>query len=470
MKKKLFCCVIAFMLMVAGCAELPTASYGDGSPESSEAGASSAAATEAPESSEEKPVEQKEFDPNALRICIDQPSSIVGDQSDRFLTQLEIDLKSRIQAAGGPENIEFDSIPNEVSARKIAIERIRTEIMAGEGPDVFIVAGSNSLFPIPEKAMQEGVFLTLDEYIENAELGDWDNLTQPVLEAGRTEEGQQLVPMMYTLPVTIYSKESMPEMPPTGTTWQDMLADETGILRRAALMHRDAQGEFDMLPEDSVLPVLGEFADYETGELLFSKEELLNVTEELLALDEEIKAEGFMEFPEYLQGRFDGQNLATINAGSGEASSITKETPVTIIPIYSENGDVTATVQAYTGINRNTKHPEEAFFVVDYLMSAQAQQELRIFYMSGGFPVNEAVLSEEYPQQGGAVYLTDENFEAVSNLRDQISKVYFENDLVRTLSGSYGTCRVIQSGEITDQTVEGVVAETYDALKQMLSE
>ena len=93
-----------------------------------------------------------------------------------------------------------------------------------------------------------------------------------------------------------------------------------------------------MLPEDSVLPVLGEFADYETGELLFSKEELLNVTEELLALDEEINAEGFMEFPEYLQGRFDGQNLATINAGSGEASSITKETPVTIIPIYSGRG------------------------------------------------------------------------------------------------------------------------------------
>ena len=90
--------------------------------------------------------------------------------------------------------------------------------------------------------------------------------------------------------------------------------------------------------------------------------------------------------------------------------------------------------------------------------------------MSEGFPVNEAVLSEEYPQQNGAIYFTDENFEAVSNLRDQISKVYFENDLVRTLSGSYGTCRVIQSGEITDQTVEGVVAETYDALKQMLSE
>ena len=468
MKKRLFCCAIVFLLLVAGCAELPTASYADGSPESSEAGTSSAMATEAPESSAEEPVEQKEFDPNALRICIDQLTSIVGDESDRFLTQLEIDLKSRIQAAGGPENIEFDSIPNEGSARKIAIERIRTEIMAGEGPDVFIVASSNWLFPIPEKAMQEGVFLTLDEYIQNAELGDWDSLTQPVLEAGRTEEGQQLVPMMYTLPVTIYSKESMPEMPPAGTTWQDMLADESGILRRAAVMHRSEE-DFDPYPGDSVPAVLGELINYETEEILFSEEELLNVTEELLVLEEKINAEGFESVPGYFQKRFDDA-LAFPPSDVNEAVPINRETPVTMVPIYSENGDVTATVQVYTGINRNTKHPEEAFFVVDYLMSAQAQQELKIFYMSEGFPVNEAVLSEEYPQQNGAIYFTDENFEAVSNLRDQISKVYFENDLVRTLSGSYGTCRVIQSGEITDQTVEGVVAETYDALKQMLSE
>ena len=132
--KKIFCCLSVFFLLFSLVPSCRRQAMRDGSPESGEAGTSSAAATEASESSAEEFVEQKEFDPNALRICIDQPSSIVGDESDRLLTQLEIDLKSRIQAAGGPENIEFDSIPNEGSARKIAIERIRTEIMAGEGP------------------------------------------------------------------------------------------------------------------------------------------------------------------------------------------------------------------------------------------------------------------------------------------------------------------------------------------------
>ena len=185
MKKKLFCCMIAFMQLLAGCAELPTASYADGSPESSEAGASSAMATEAPESSAEEPMENEEIDPNALRICLDVGQELA--YTERHRTILEMDLTNAIKAAGGPENIVFDQIPFEGSEREITLERIRTEIMAGEGPDVFIVGSSNALFQIPEKAMQEGVFLTLDEYIQNAELADWDSLTQPVLEAGRTD-------------------------------------------------------------------------------------------------------------------------------------------------------------------------------------------------------------------------------------------------------------------------------------------
>ncbi len=47
--------------------------------------------------------------------------------------------------------------------------------MSGKGPDVFIVAcpggvfnnPSEALFAVPEKAMQNGLFLTLDDYIEN---------------------------------------------------------------------------------------------------------------------------------------------------------------------------------------------------------------------------------------------------------------------------------------------------------------
>lgn len=474
MKKKLFCCMIAFMLLVAGCAELPTASYADGSPESSEAGTSSAAATEASESSAEEPAEQKEFDPNALRICF-----VVGDElaeNDRDITALETLLASGIQTAGGPENIEFDSIPYEGSAREIAMDRIRTEIMAGGGPDVFIVTtqGSNSLFPIPEKAMQEGVFLPLDTYIQNMAQSEWDKLTPAVLEAGRTDEGQVLVPMMYTLPITIYKKEDVPEAPPAGTTWQEMLSDETNILRNAAVMTNDVSG--GLLPDtgESMLSVLGRFTDYETNELLFSEEDLLQCAEAMLTLKDEIDRDDTL--PVYAQGMLCGNGRLTFDEQSSEKYPICKNDAMTMIPLYSKDGDVTATVRAYTGINRNTKHAEEAFFVVDYLMRVDVQQNLKMFYMLGqnyGLPIHEDVLSPEFPQQKNGFFFTDENFETLSGVRDQITNVYFDNALVQSLSGLYSTLYydyTYEGKELPEQALKDAVHETYGALKQMLSE
>lgn len=470
MKKRLALCMAALLLMASGCAELPSASYADGSPQSGGGEAPSETATPAPASAAEEPSESSADDPDALRICLDVGDNTV--QSDREIAVLETLIAGGIQRAGGPENIVFDSIPFSGSERTIAQERIRTALMAGEGPDVFIVTslGGYSLFPVPEKAMREGLFLPLDAYIQNAELSEWDRLTPVVMEAGRTEEGQQLVPMLYTLPVTMYPKSSV-AAPPEGTTWRDMLADETNILRNAAAMCGNWVGSFAALPGDGLLPALGELADYETGELLFSEEELLSCTETLLALEEELHAGGLDTLPDYLQGRLSGDLQLT--ADSDSEAPIKKDTPVTMIPIYSDDGGVTAMVQAYTGVNRNTRHPEDAFFVVDYLMSVEAQQELKLYTQmcrSENFPVHEEILSAKYPQQNFLSF-SDENFEEISRVRNQISRVYFENALTRMVDVSYYmTAQEIQAGEWTEQTLEELVSESYATMKQMLSE
>ena len=189
-----------------------------------------------------------------------------------------------------------------------------------------------------------------------------------------------------------------------------------------------------------------------------------------MELEKESNAKGYTGLPDYFQGRLYSISALTFIANSDSVLSIDRETPVTMIPIYSMDGDVTATVQAYTGINRNTKHPEEAFFIVDYLMSTQAQQELKFYYRASALPLHEAVLSEAHPQQNGVYYFIEENFAALNNVRDQISKVYFDDSLLDALRKPHRTDQRIQSGEITEQALEDVVSETYDALEQMLSE
>ena len=123
------------------------------------------------------------------------------------------------------------------TARGAALTRLRTEIMSGEGPDVFLMRytpysgidgndyeNTDFLFRYPEKAMETGLFLPLDEYIENnAELAEWDKLTQPVLDAGRNEEGLQIIPLNYTFPLLGYPKSEWEHIPDKKYTWNDML-------------------------------------------------------------------------------------------------------------------------------------------------------------------------------------------------------------------------------------------------------
>lgn len=95
MKKRLFCCAIVFLLLVAGCAELPTASYADGSPESSESApespgreGESEASVSAPESSSAATLPPKEVTENTLRICVDINHISAGIERD---TQIGMD-------------------------------------------------------------------------------------------------------------------------------------------------------------------------------------------------------------------------------------------------------------------------------------------------------------------------------------------------------------------------------------------
>lgn len=103
---------------------------------------------------------------------------------------------------GGMEVEVIELSHNETADMKNT--EIRTEIMSGGGPDVFVLACPVSenenisyLFSNPEKVMESDLFLPLDEYMENAEYMKPEQWNQTILEAGRTEDGQVLLPVYY---------------------------------------------------------------------------------------------------------------------------------------------------------------------------------------------------------------------------------------------------------------------------------
>lgn len=431
-----------------------------------------------------------ESEPKSLRICVDVWTYF--EDVERDLEKAMNEFVELVQEKGGPQNIEVEFVPAHGTERETEMDRIRTEIMSGGGPDIFLVYTGRSdelyfydlqaLFPITEKSMELGVFLPLDEYIDKAQFMEWDSMTQAIMDVGRTEEGQQVIPLTYTLPVTFYRQSDASDTPSANTTWMDMMEDESRVLTNAAFwgFQKNANGtDFEASP-DKLEYSLGALADYKEEELLFTEAELLERLTELYALDD-LYAEGALDDvpPSYKRRMYVGYNNGELSRGQDMRNGLLRDDVLTMVPIYSDDGGVTASVEAYTCINRNTEYPEDAFFVVDLLLSREMQQnsalyDLLYFSMgSSGLPVYDDLMQEDYPIYTrwtmNQWYMSEENFAEFCEIREQITHAQIPNTLSARLSEVYWEWLEVKHGN-TEGDLEQFVSDTYRAMNQILGE
>lgn len=488
MKKsqKILALLFAAFFVLTGCAERPAASYADGSPQSSQTRESQvdAKASETPAATT-APLPENTVGPNTLRICVDL-CSIYSD--DERSMKIGMDRFFRLtEEKGGPTDVAVDYIPASGSEREIKLESLRTEIMAGEGPDLFILSGdihsSDGLFPMFELTMRSGAFLPLDTYIENAQFMEWEKLTPQVMEAGRTGEGQVALPLTYSIPLTFYRKSEVSHTPSAEMTWADMLADETGVLQNAAsTIHLDTIDPYGVGEKsvcnvgNTVVEALGELADYDARALRFSEEELLQFTKEAFALKEQVLEGAFDTLPVFRK-EIMRPNYDFFWSAPAETDALRTDETVTMIPIYSKNGGVTASIGNWACINRNAKHAEEAFFILDLLLSLEVQQEAHWYKMYDmwervALPMHMDLMQEAVPidPMNAPLYISEENFDALDAVREQITSARFAGGLEVQLENMYLEWVNIQEGNFPEQSLEDVVADTYRTMEQMLSE
>lgn len=401
------------------------------------------------------------------------------------------DFEGVVERAG-IENVVFEFMPKEGVERETAIDRIRTEIMSGKGPDVFLIACDGSrlygnytdmaLFQIPEKAMESGLFLPLDEYIETAEHAEWDRFLPQIMEAGRTDEGQVFIPLSYTTRAALYRKSEFEHTPSKDMTWQQMLEDET--LHDTAAVLSDGGELIDSgrkVYTTQFHPdfTLGDLADYKNEELLFTEEELHRRVEECLELYDYSLNEKLYEetgrSERYLGLKFNGLIFE-----DDLANGLTREDTFTMVPLYSDDGGVTAQIMAYAAINRNTRRPEDAFTVIDLLLKTNYQQASIIFNFwilsdDGGASIHEGLMSKDYPMwtpgsrqvPGMDWYMSDENFAAFCNVRESITNVQYLGALNSILHEMMMDCYIAKSlgNDYTD-----IVSKAYNTMRLMVSE
>lgn len=398
-----------------------------------------------------------------LVICVDL--SGVDSYDTRDVQAAFERFADGVRELGGPQEVEVEVLPSTGNERQAQIDRIRTEVAAGKGPDIFVVSAGHTdpLFRFPSTIMKQHYMLPLDEYIENAQFMEWDKLNQTVMELGRWEDQQVMIPLDYTFPTTLYRKSEVSHEPSADLTWEDVLADETGILQSGAA---DVPGTFFHHYYQDVTHVFGPLADYEKEELLFTEEELKARIMELM----ELNSRDYTQLPLHLRvgmGVIGNQEIGVTEI-PGYAEKLHEDEALTMVPMYSTAGGITAIVDHYACINRNTRDPEGAFFLLDRLLDKEMQQYSDVYHYITEYvalPTYNALLSPEDP----AFHWNwnEENYQEYCKLREQITCVRFQGLLENQIAELLLECAW---GDPAETDVDALIHETYRLMEMELKE
>lgn len=443
MKKRLFILLaLALTLFLPGCSRTP-----EDSPTTEEE-------TVTVEQMEEK------FSMPVVRVLVDVPNDMRGIRSNQLRQVLETLPGFETDFMIYEESLEPSGVD-----RENALTRLKTEIMAGKGPDLFLCGQDmiglcgrldiqidetnpqQPFFTFPEKAMKNRVFLPLDSYIENAEYMEWDKFLPVIMDAGRNEEGQQLIPMGYFFDALYVDKEKYcgAEHP---KTWEEMAQSGVPAIKYAA---KCALPSF-------VGRVMAPAAD----EPMFTEEEFQKYLYDYTYTMDGLRSEAYM-WQQKDETIYMGPFMRT-NADSAlyEPWKLGNDSPeYCVIPARNVRGGVTANIAAFAAINRNARYPDQAFRIIDRLMSTDIQQDSS-FYRDRvwGTPVHMDIASEECPIDKNW-YMSEKNFEAFCAARDEITEVRFPGPVDSAVNDIWAP---------TPEGLEKMAHEQYVLIKMLLAE
>ena len=384
-----------------------------------------------------------------LKVCI--------NDTNRWYMDTLVEGWQEIE--GGLE-VEIVEIPTDGESAELKLSELRTEIMAGEGPDIFVLsctpptvdASHEDLFRDLGKAMEAGMFLPLDEYISNAKYIDTSGWNQTVLVVGKTEEGQVVLPLYYYIQAYVYkgSDLSGQELP---DSWETLIASDSPIVGN--LWAFDFVYSFENL------------ADYQTGKLTFTVEVLKAYLEEYCSGLERVGAQNSeTEFPEPIASGNITPEFLTQGVGGA------LEEDQTYLAVPNREGSVTALVCKFAAINKNTEKAEEAFAFLDFMLSDEVTGQKgftkgEVCYANGvdldwdlnGITVNQKIFEENYCKN-------EKVRTAFEILNGQIRNARFFSELDSDIYDLCTQYRWTLDSASRDQSVRSV----YETMKMRLAE
>ena len=182
--------------------------------------------------------------------------------------------------------VTIDALPTEETEREKYISQLQAQIMAGGGPDVYLLPTGNELlmdypkegtvleaeplFPDVRQAMLSGLFQDISAYYDADTTLGKESLKTEIMDAGCLGEKRYVLPLRFDMNYLLIDRDNC------ASAGLDPALAETGVAALTqAVLDDDESGLGAVglqLPVD--LSVLPQTFDYEKGELMLSVEEI----------------------------------------------------------------------------------------------------------------------------------------------------------------------------------------------------
>ena len=340
---------------------------------------------------------------------------LLAEEDDQRLIYLNAVVR-QFEKSHENVDIKVELLTSDWTKRSAQVERLRIQIMAGEGPDIFVLRGRKykssleSLFIDVEQSMYNGIFADITSYYDADEELDKDAFVTEVMNAGVVDGVRYLLPLQYDMPLIFLDEQAVVE---AGVEVEDLTSSVDSLF--TTLLEKDdiVLGNCNIMgPHNKfALDLFPGLLNYGTGEVEVTVDELSDYLRKYQALVRLGGRNGDAELlytpttlSRYVRnGRFwhDAgyplhiMDLSVAMDYLGIAKS--QKWDLQMYPLRTTDGKSVANVTYWAGINANCENIDVGYDFLRNLLSEKFQFETIIALRGFKAPKPEDHLTDGWP-------------------------------------------------------------------------
>ena len=345
--------------------------------------------------------------------------------------------------------------------RSNRIDQLQTEMMAGQGPDIFILPcddgfGFNEtrLIENVEKGMVTGLFADLSQLYDQDETLEKDLLLEKVMDAGMMDGKRYILPLRYQYPIILALED---ELQGAGLEISELAQNSetflsTVIAQEGNAWHVSGANVF-AANLSNVFPSL---CDYNTGEVYLDEETLTDTLSQymelLSSLDQEsIEADGgvwlnFLSADRPLDTLFLNDDLFLYLD-----IAYAQKQELAAAPFAAQDGSIVANVTYYGAVSANCAAVEEAYDFLALFLSKEVQSGTALESNGASYDVSEWGTTHGWPVRSDIT---------AAELREAVPQTSLTQGMVNDLQQSV-------DGEPAPMLPEEFFTEAYERIGEV---